>query len=389
MQCASFAQILQQYQQRKNDTLKLLQRKPNILVQRLWKDTDLLQYDRQCCTQLGLNKSHDINNKLQEEYSVAKQHYCCENCKGLELVVDLYQENIGKPFEIKCKPLAGQKLVIIHNMYPRPIINNYVGNALATDYFTNHILVTWLVEQILNVSGINSMTLYTGFICGRQTYLLKQWYDYDWIIDDQQAPQEWFESEHKLRMDLIKYLFGQLINNLILLKSFNFVCFNLKPDLFKFDTELTLVLNNIKKAGIDIPESPNRVYYQDYNHEQEISTINEPYIIVSDNYIKINKLGTNFMRRSIDFFYQSQRGLVEQSDIVMIYMYLLYFLGQQHVQAPELFGLLFDCDSEVKYSELKQIRTDPEFNKYHLLNFLRGKQLRKDILDHIGANFSQ
>ena len=388
MRCISFAEILLQYQQRKNNTLKLLQQNSDQLAQRLWKDSVLLQYDRECCTQLGLNNYQNIEYNLNSEYSVAKHHYCCDNCKGLEIVVDLYQENIGKPFEIKCKPLSGHKLVIIHNIYPRPLINNYSNNSLATDYFTNHILITWLIEQILNNSGFNSMTLYTAFICGRQTYLLKQWYDYDWIINDQQAQQNWFISnennEKIVKNDIVQYLFTQIINNLIVLQPYNFICFNLKPDLFKFNNDLTIVLNNIKQAGIDIPETDIRLYYQDHKHEHEINVNNDSYIIDNDNIITINKLGTNHMRRSIDFFYQSQRGLVENSYIVMVYMYLLYFLGQQHIYAPDLFNLLFKADS---YDDFKKFSADPEFNKYLLLDYLKGKNLDKNILDQISAKF--
>lgn len=428
-ECINIDKLLDIYQTQKDNVIKAMYNNINNFVEDLWNN-NLLSWDRSCCCAMGINDTNNIELKVETTRNLpefAKRKYMCFQCASLRNIVDLYVENLGKPFRIECGRLKDHQLIVIHNNYTapklslndKPVIFKNVGchksftqckshcckdlsnrNYLASDYFSNHVLVSWLVEQELIKSGLNNYaTLYTAFICNHQSYLLKEWLPYDWVTlssNKNNTEHKWFTKLNEtfvLNPNLFSSAINQICKVMLALQPSNFISFNITDDLFKVDHNFKFYLSNIKKAGININNT--RIYYHDRHHDKELNfaDVNNYLntITYSNNkeYVRMNDLGRNYMRRTIDFFYTAQMGLVEYAYVVQYYLYLLYFFKQpiiyplmwHDMNVYNIFARMWvTADLEQARSDFVNLLKKPEVNKYDLLHFLCKRTLKINLL---------
>lgn len=421
MECTSIDKLLKIYRERRKNVLKLLTQNID-QIDDLWSSGDKYLHRDTCCGKaMGINDSNNLINNIECERNIADHstNYKCFQCASLENVLELYQENLGQPFMIECGKLKDQYLIVIHNRYPVPrifksdfpfhFIKNRV-NYIATDYLTNHILISWLTQEKLQKSKLLTSKLYTAFMCGQESYLLSRWLPYSWLslgtnskTKENQALQQWFTKINNgfvLNPVLCKSAIKQIVGNLYILNKIDFICFNLTPDLFRVDNQFVFYLNNIKRAGVNVGN--NRIYYYDEEMENEISRdylhdfikLSSQYSLhrKEKKYIKIYDLGTNHMRRSVNFFYLSQMGVIKYAYVVQYYMYLLYFMMQDFIYPllwlePEIYAIFARLwvseEIERAQEEFKILIKIPDITKYDLLKFISKFTLKPALLENL------
>lgn len=178
---------------KRNVIMSLLEKDPQTLARRLWKDNNLLQIDNNCLCHLG---------QIKERTS-----YCCFHCKSLGRLIDYSKWRVGEPFMIECGREVGKRLIVFQERRDRlglrieessvsatnttlfisPTANerSLVGREMKgskialSDPLTNHLLTSWFLREISNEvtpEGVShSIKVYTGFICRDKGFILAEY----------------------------------------------------------------------------------------------------------------------------------------------------------------------------------------------------------------------
>jgi len=193
-----FNNWMAQMEREMRNTVSILITAPEILVKILWcKDTNgssPICYDPGCLYQMGspikvarstfrapgtpLNK---FNNAIIRKHK-------CHSCDGYSKILKLEGSDFfKKPFEFKYGIESGKKFYIRKikvcnlgiSLVPDTNTKIHSGKKfIASDRFTNEILINWYVNHYLSLSSMNHINLINhAFYCSDHGYILQRYYD--------------------------------------------------------------------------------------------------------------------------------------------------------------------------------------------------------------------
>lgn len=176
--------LLERYHQDRNETLAYMIMDTDKLLETIWKQDSPLSIDNDCKCNL----------------SNAFTSYACSQCKNLKKIVDLKIGAVNKPFMIQCGDLAGKSLLISAEASSQQQLKrdetaaarakHYrqqysklsscgtpdVKDAISGDSFTIQCLITWLVNKLFEEKGLpHCPILHSAFVCNRVGYQLKEY----------------------------------------------------------------------------------------------------------------------------------------------------------------------------------------------------------------------
>lgn len=209
--------LLDRYRLDRDEIISLIKTDLNLLVNTMWNDGSPLSIDNDC-------KCNLVN---------ARTTFSCSQCKNLKKIIDLKLGGIGRAFNIECGESAGKSLIILTEIVDHPHLTRDesavsrakfykkqyselsscgtpdVKDCVSGDSFTIKTLITWMINKLFEERGLNHCaTLYTAFICGGMGYHLQEISDI---------------SEERMNADLVRSIILQLI---IILKELTLISFS-------------------------------------------------------------------------------------------------------------------------------------------------------------------
>jgi hypothetical protein len=266
--------VFQQFDNQREEVLRLLLNSPEQLALSLWNGNGLLNCDRGCMFRPG---SPGAFSSLPR--GVRKFH-ACQACRTLDKIVDLQKiqkSPPGVPFIIEAGSEVGRELMLSSEpatnlsikittgpplLAQRTAKNNKqeVDTYLESDRFTHSTLMSWVLERILSsVKNPGYEKIYNAFICGDRGYLLSR----------ALRPISELNSLPTLSSRLVSGVLSQLCVVLLTLDEHDFLHGNPSLSSLRFSAEpfsfvyqqkqisgpITLVMTDLSKSSITVKSS--------------------------------------------------------------------------------------------------------------------------------------
>lgn len=280
-------QLLQSYQNVKGQILKLLG--GDQLSDRLWKDNTLLQVDDKCQCNMGkfgdrtvfmCPQCTSIGNISENKRTFIVQ---CGNEVGKQFAINEF--SIGKDVGIMISTHAKSRADIILSKNSGLFdcgTTNVDVKYYRSDPFTNHILQSWIVEDLFQSKGLpHYLKLWTGFICRNYGFTLEDRPISLVSLGDLVKYPE-LATKNAINSKVIKSIILQLIVIYTELGSIQFthgnpslntIGINLTPCSYQYNNvmvsgPLTVYLNNFEYSSSTV--SNCRLYSSAYYVEQSL-----------------------------------------------------------------------------------------------------------------------
>lgn len=236
--------MLTRFDDDKLAVLALLKNKPDVLAETLWNTNSPINIDNHCLCNMGKRQhQYTLEEKLcGKECSNENiaNYYICSQCQNMARLVNLSSSNtLNKPFYIECGTFASNMLVLKESTLKR-LCCSYNGKLLLSDDFTNNILISWYLDDVLNGSAVNAKNripciqlLHTSFICRRVGYglyespeigPLKNFQQFNELLvgDGKPSPTSKVDMQYPIKADVVKGIFMQLFSVYDSLTAYNF-----------------------------------------------------------------------------------------------------------------------------------------------------------------------
>ena len=179
-------QMLQIFKHQRQYIVEMLSHNPKGFVKTLWTDKSLIPKDRYCLCKMGQFLNHDLESKIinpfDEKNSNLNYHYRCSQCRNLSRLITLSPSNLNTSFKIETGKYEGEQFIIHHYfLHDLSLHSNFKYNSIISDKFTNHLLITWCLDELLSQSlkySLNLIHIYTAFICSNSLYTLSDVSDF-------------------------------------------------------------------------------------------------------------------------------------------------------------------------------------------------------------------
>jgi hypothetical protein len=283
--------MLARFDDDKNVVLGLLKEKPEVLAETLWNErTSPVSIDNHCLCNLGKRQhqytlEEKLCGKCCSNENIAN-YYMCSQCQNMARLINLSPNCLDKAFYIECGTFASNMLILLESPLKR-LCSSHIGNKFLSDDFTNGMLVSWYLDEILNGSAVNMKNripcvklLHTAFICRRVGYglyespeigCLKNFQQFNELLvgDGKPSPTSKVDMQYPIKADVVKGILMQLFSVYDVLANYNFSygCINGKSVVFSSDScsytyngklvdcAVTLKLCHFSNSSIQVKEN--------------------------------------------------------------------------------------------------------------------------------------
>lgn len=220
--------MFKQFSKDRETVVNMLKTNPDQLVSSLWSYNSPISKDTDCLFQMGKNLNLSIDQLLEKKSDISDtliNYYICPQCKNMRRLIDFskgnsfileYGEKIGQVFYYDKKDISlylskEHEPNSVKKAYKNPniielakcssatcalpsknsgisMLNRYTEfDYLASDKFTNNMLINWVLNTNLNTPHIVDM--YMSFICHDKGYNIYEYLDIGDINSFQEFPE--------------------------------------------------------------------------------------------------------------------------------------------------------------------------------------------------------
>lgn len=403
--------MLQTFKKDREGILKMLKEDPVKLTKILWSSNSPICKDDNCLFQMGKSLKLSIEDILERKKDICDSlinFYICPQCKNMRRLIDFTKTRVSEPFLIECGQYAGNSFIckkqIVNNTYlnfekePLAISKAYSHpdivkllecsscvttpscvsqscalsssedpikkykdlSYLATDNFTNNILINWFLQQE-NIS-VNISPLFMSWICNGQGYNLYEYLDIPNIAAFQDfpafltntgkpSPTSKADDKSPLSQDICKGIIMQLFGVLQSLRKYDFSYGNPSTNAIKFKNEsvsymvdgvhitcpVTLMLEDFSNSGCTVLENKIRLYSSSVIAQEQLKKKNIELMIdiipikVNDSSVLTYRLKdpNQYVKSNIMFMYMKHLGLPVYASSFDAYSFMIILLCER------------------------------------------------------------
>lgn len=388
--------VLPKYDTLKTEIVKLVKLNPNSLSKILWDEKTSPLIDRSCDDTLRKDMSSTKLN-LNNINSTSKCQHCMFFGRLINENTNMIQIDIGKK--------NGNKLQFSYfeNTYPRI---NVKEDSIETDKFTNALLSSFLIEDLLKKAGSTNINqLKTGFICGSTGYLVYTPPNLNSLSDFIDT----YLKESDITSNSVGVIVGvltQLFSIMVILKDSYVEFLNISDDSFKFlykninyeydgvtiSNGITLVLDTFNGVGMDVGKY--RIHPKTMMDKElfNMNTYNHTYISCERGADPLCKTKErNFYKIDENSSITSYRGSDSiENGSLNIYLFILTMMSNQKIfnifmSNDFLYSYWYDLWMPIEYeyilSDITEIH-DKSPSQNQLYRILEKYKMRTDAIDY-------